>query len=739
MSPLVDGEAPGTRGAAAPSGVLPLTFSPWQLGALTLPHRVVTGSMHTGLETLDDGGAALGAYYAERIRGGAALVITGGLAVSPEGCGADDFSVLGDPVSDERFRAAVTAVHEAGGLIAAQLFHAGRYALLEGVTDAHGRAVHPVAPSALQWRGRGSALPEELDEVGILRTIDDFRRAAERAIELGFDAVEIMASEGYLINQFCSPATNRRTDDWGGDPVRRRRFAVEVLRAVRRAVGYDVPVIVRMSGADLVPGSTTPEETAALARDLVRAGADALNVGIGWHESVVPTVQAAVPHAVWLRYSEAVAAAIALPGDPTAPTAVPVIASNRITDLRDVEKVLAGGAITAVALARSFLADAAIVDRSRSGRFDDVNTCIGCNQACLDRSFVKQPVSCLVNPRAATETRYPLTLTATPGRFAVVGGGPAGLVAATDLAERGHRVTLFEAAESLGGQFRLAAQIPTKEDYALTVVHYERRLRALGASIELGTAATVALLASGGFDGTVLASGVRPRSIDVPGASLPQVRDYETALRDGVPPGRVVIIGGGGIGVDVAKYLVLSHDPAERARAFERRFDLPGPSTFFESPDLPQRARTHDLHAVTPTLETASSTTRPGSQVTLLRRSGRFGDGMGITSRWVALGELREAGVRMETELAYERITEEGVHIVRADGSRELIPADVVLVCAGQVSHDPLSAGLRERDIRFELVGGALDASRVDAVRATRQGLDAARALAPAAVARRTA
>jgi 2,4-dienoyl-CoA reductase (NADPH2) len=700
------------------------TFSPWRLGALELPHRVITGSMHTGLETLDDGGAALSAYYAERIRGGATLIITGGLAVNAEGCGADDFSVLGDPASDARFAAAAAAVHAEGGFIAAQLFHAGRYALLDGVTDAQGRPVHPVAPSPLAWRSAGAQVPVELDEAGIRRTIDDFRIAAERAVSLGFDAVEIMASEGYLINQFCSPVTNRRDDEWGGDARRRRRFAVEVLRAVRQGVGFGVPVIVRMSGADLVPDSTTQDETDALARDLVRAGADALNVGIGWHESKVPTVQAAVPHGVWLRYAEAVARAIALPSDPTAPSAVPVIASNRLTDLRDAEDILARGAITAVALARPFLADAAIVDRSRNGHFDAVNSCIGCNQACLDRSFVKQPVSCLVNPRAGTETRYPLTLSSAPAHYAVVGGGPAGLIAAEDLAARGNRVTLYEADAHLGGQFTLAARIPTKEDYALTVAHYASRLAELGARVELSHPVTVDELAAGGYAGVVVATGVRPRTFDIEGASLPHVLSYERAILDGVPAGRVAIIGGGGIGIDTAKFLVLSHDPAVRARAFEEQFQLASPSTFLESDALPQRTRVRERPGA------ALFAPRAGSSVTVLRRAGKFGAGMGLTSRWVALGELREAGVQFASDLDYRRITPSGVEVVFADGREALVPADVVIVCAGQVSHDPLSAALAARGIRHEVIGGALDASRVDAVRATRQGIDAARRLA---------
>jgi 2,4-dienoyl-CoA reductase-like NADH-dependent reductase (Old Yellow Enzyme family) len=697
------------------------TFSPWFLGRLELPHRVITGSMHSGLETLDDGGAALSAYYAERIEGGAALIITGGLAVNDEGRGAHDFSVLGESGSDARFAAAVAAVHAAGGRIAAQLFHAGRYALLQGLTGTDGSPLHSVAPSPIPWRGAAPQVPVELDEAGIQRTIDDFRIAAARAVELGFDAVEIMASEGYLINQFCSPVTNRRDDAWGGDAERRRRFAVEVVRAVRRGVG-DVPVIVRMSGADLIPGSTTQDETDELARALAGAGADALNVGIGWHESKTPTVQAAVPHGIWLRYAEAVAEALASPAS-EAPD-IPVIASNRLTDLRDAEDILARGAITAVALARPFLADAAIVDHSRRGDFSSVNSCIGCNQACLDRSFVMKPVSCLVNPRAGNETRYPVTIGARPGRFAVVGGGPAGLVAAADLAGQGHAVTLFEADAALGGQFRLAARIPTKEDYALTVAYYEGELTRHGATVQLNHAATLDELAA--FDGVVVATGVRPRSVEIPGAELPHVLSYERAILGGVPDGRVVIIGGGGIGIDTAKFLVLSHDPAERAAEFERRFELAQPSTFLEGSELPQRT-------VVAVLEKPVFAPRAGGEVTILRRTGKFGAGMGITSRWVALGELRDAGVTMLSELDYRRITPAGVEIVLGDGTERLVPADVVVVCAGQVSHDPLSAGLAARGVRHELVGGALDASGVDAVRATRQGLDAARRLTASA------
>ncbi|MBK4346177.1 FAD-dependent oxidoreductase [Lacisediminihabitans changchengi] len=671
--------------------LLPLTRSPWRLGGLEVQHRVVMGSMHTGLEVADDGGAALAEFYRERVIGGAALVITGGLAVSSVGRGGPDYGVLTDQRS--RWQKVTDSVHEAGGLISAQLFHAGRYAL--SLADADG-PMQAVAPSAVPWSAARGAVPRQLSGHEVLATIEDFARAASVAREVGFDAVEIMASEGYLINQFCSPLTNLRDDEWGGDAARRRRFAVETLRAVRAAVG-DLPVLVRMSGADLMPGSSTQEETDDLARSLVPrteygAGVDGLSVGVGWHESRVPTVQASVPHGAWLVYAERIAAVV--------DGAVPVIASNRLTDLRDVEAVLSRGDIAAVALARPFLADPRIVERSFAEDFGAVNSCIGCNQACIDRSLVFEPVSCLVNPRAARETRYPLVLE-TRRSVAVVGAGPAGLAAAADLHRRGHAVTLFDADEP-GGQFALAARIPGKEDYALTVSAALTQLA--GSELRFGTLATADDLAD--FDGVIVATGVVPRRVDIPGADLPHVLSYERALREGVPPGTVAIIGGGGIGVDVAAYLVESHDERTRAVEFSARFDLP------PTDHLARVGHTTRL--------------RPGSQVTVLRRSGRFGAGIGISSRWVALGRLRDHGVSMRTDLGYRRITADGVEIETAEGI-EMIPGRTVIVCAGQERNDSLVPGLVAAGIRHLVVGGARDATGVDAVRATAEALAAAR------------
>lgn len=676
---------------------LPRVRTPWRLGALTLPHRIVMGSMHTGLEVLDDDGEALAAFYAERAAGGAALIVTGGLAIDHAAKGGPDYAVLTDPAVKRRLSLAVNTAHDAGALVVAQLFHAGRYAVL-------GRDDGPaVAPSAVPWRGAAGTPLKAMTEPDIERTLDHYAEAAAAAIECGFDAVEIMASEGYLINQFCSPLTNLRDEDWGGDPGRRRRFALEALRRVVAAVA-GAPVLVRISGDDLMPGSSTPDEVDTLARELVHAGAAALNVGVGWHESRVPTVQAPVPHGAWLATSERVARAV---------HPAPVIASNRMTDLRDAELALGRGAVTAVALARPFLADPRILERSFAADFAAVNTCIGCDQACIDRSLTFRRVSCLVNPRAGFEAAYPLGTPEGRRRVAVVGGGPAGLAAAVDLVRRGHAVTLFEAGDTLGGQFRLAALVPGKEDYAATPRAAELELRRAGADLRLGVTAGVRDLA--GFDGVILATGVRPRRIALPGSDLPHVIDYEHAISQGVPAGTVAIIGGGGIGVDTATMLVEPGDPVTRAHEFTDRFSLEAQSGILE----PERRPWANL--------TARRATRPGSQVTVLRRAGRFGAGIGITARWVVVGALRDAGVRLANDLSYRRITRAGVEIEHADGRTELIPGETVILCAGQEPHNPLADAVRSAGMRVEVVGGARDASGVDAVRATTEGLAAAR------------
>jgi len=669
---------------------------PWRFGALELPHRVVMGSMHTGLEPRDDGGEALAAFYRERARGGASLIITGGISVNAEARGGPDYVVMTDAAVRRSYAAATSAVHEAGGFMSAQLFHAGRYAVGDWA----------VAPSPVPWRAARGLVPRELGREDIERTIADFAASAAAARDAGFDAVELMGSEGYLLNQFLSPLTNQRTDEWGGDATARRRFPLAVFAAVRAAVGPDFPISVRVSATDLMPGSTSEAEADAFAVALADAGVDALSMGVGWHESTVPTVQASVPHGAWIAYGERLADAVH-----AVHPELPVIASNRVNDLRDAEAILARGRVDAIALARPFLADSEIVNRSFAGDFTRINSCIACDQACIDRSLVFQEIGCLVNPRAARELEFPLVPAREPKRIAVVGGGPAGLAAADDLARRGHGVTVFEARDALGGQFALAARVPGKEDYALTVRSATARLRAAGAELRTGTAADAEALAS--FDGVVLASGVVPRAVDIPGADGPNVLSYEQAIRGGVPEGTVAIVGGGGIGVDLAAFLVEFHDEKARALAFEQRFGLDGSAEFSRS--RPTRALQRP---------------RPGSDVTVLRRQGKFGQGVGITSRWVNVGALQHAGVRMLAGIDYRRITAEGVEVVHEDGAVELIPGRTVVICAGQESNEALSAELTARGIRNEVVGGARDARSVDAVRATSEGIAAARRLA---------
>lgn len=672
-------------------------FTPVRIGKLELKHRIVMGSMHLNLERTDDGGAALAQFYRERALGGADLIITGGAAVNREGAGGRTYALVNEPESAPALARATAAVHEAGGHLALQLFHAGRYAF-EGTFG-----LRPLAPSSVYSRF-SRCEPEAMDEEQIQRTIADFASGARHAQELGFDAVEIMASEGYLINQFVSPLTNLRDDAWGGDAERRRRFPLAVLRAVRGAVGPEFPVIVRTSGTDLLDGSSTDRELDELAVELVAGGADALNVGVGWHESPVPTVQAMVPHGHWLPVARRVRTAVRAAG-----LEAPVIASNRVNSIPLADEALVRGDADLVAMARPFLADPQIVETSRAGRLKLVNTCIGCNEACLDRSFGDEPVSCLVNPRAGRELAYPPiplpTLPASqgtpgaqgapaappvrgeapavapvggPGQVAVVGAGPAGLQAAATLAAAGIRVDLYEAAEAIGGQFQLAGSVPGKSDFLETIRYFETLLPGLGVRVLTSLQARASDLT--GYAHVVVATGVLPRTVHIPGAELGHVMDYREAFAAPARVGRrVAIIGAGGIAVDLA-HLLAQADP-------ER-------------------------------------------EITIMRRTGRVGAGIGPSTRWAVLAELRAAGVRMLTGVDYRRITADGVEIADPDGAPEFVPGDTVILAAGQEPHATLAEALAHEAIPHTVIGGARDASGLNAVRAFDDGLRSGSAIA---------
>jgi 2,4-dienoyl-CoA reductase (NADPH2) len=642
--------------------VFDAAIRPGTIGNLALPNRIIMGSMHLGVERAGDG-ERLGAFYAKRARGGASLIVTGGAAVSRVGAGGPGYGLINEDVHADAFARVATAVHEARGRIALQLFHAGRYAFRAAF------GLQSVAPSAVPSKFSPDP-PRAMSEDEILATIDDFARGAQRARELGYDAIEIMGSEGYLANQFLSPVTNRRDDAWGGDAVRRMRFSLELVRTIRERVGKDYPIVFRMSGADLIEGSSTQDETIAFARALSSVGADALNVGVGWHESPTPTVQGIVPPGAWIPYAAAIKRNVGT---------LPVIASNRVNTVELADEILAAGSVDFISMARPFLADAAIVQKSATGRSHLVNICIACNQACIDRSIVDEEVSCMVNPSAMHESETSaIPVPSRTQRFAVVGGGPAGLEAARVLASLGHLVTLFEAADELGGQFRLARRIPGKSDFSGTIRYFSAELQRLGVTIELQRAIDerdLPLLRS--FDAVVVSSGVVPRTIEIPGADLPHVVDYAAFLRgEHRMHGPLAIIGAGGIGVDVAR---LACDEPDR-------YD----------------------------------------EITLLRRGKRIGERIGRTTRWVVLQELREHGVRMLTGVTYERILENGVEIVDARQERRLVPAATVVVAAGQLSNNGLATLLARHGIAHRLIGGARLATELDAVRAFREGMTTA-------------
>lgn len=665
--------------------MFPAALRAGNIGTLRLANRIVMGSMHLGIES---DGAALAEFYALRARGGAALIVTGGSCVNRAGAGGRNYSFINEASSTQPLRRAVDAVHAAGGRIALQLFHAGRYAYQESF------GIQPVAPSAIASRFSPDP-PRAMDEGDIEATIADFAGGARRARELGFDAVEVMASEGYLLNQFLSPLTNRRDDAWGGDVERRMRMPLRVLREIRGAAGDDFPVIFRVSGADLMQGSSTQDEALIFVRRLADDGVDALNVGIGWHESPIPTVQQMVPHGIWVRYAAAVKRAV---GD------LPVIASNRINSIALADEVIASGATDFVSMARPFLADAEIVSKSARGEAALVNTCIACNQACIDRSLIDAPVSCMVNPRAGRELDFPESRTDAPRRFAVIGGGPAGMECARALAALGHRVELFEAEHELGGQFRMARRIPGKAEFGETIRYFTNELVRLGVVVHLDAPVNDAQTLRD-FDGIVLATGVLPKDISLRGRDLPHVIDYAQLLLHDAPTGdRVAILGAGGIGVDVAHFLSHGEADADVTTRFLYEQGLAAP----------------DDGAVLVTKR---------KSVAVMRRGRSVGERIGKTTRWAVLAALRSAGVSTLTGVNYEAIEPGGIRVRNTAGEDALVEADTVVVAAGQERNDRLLDAIRSLGVPYRVVGGAKDASGLDAVRAFEEGLRAAHEL----------
>ena len=675
----------------------PHLLAPLDLGFVTLKNRVLMGSMHTGLEDRARDYPRLAAYFAERAAGGVGLIVTGGMAPTIRGWLAPFASSMIFPWQVKRHRLVTDAVHAAGGRICMQILHAGRY------------GYHPlsVAPSALQ-SPITPFKPRALSKAGIERQVRGFVRAARLAQRAGYDGVEVMGSEGYFINEFTTPRVNRRQDEWGGNAANRYRIAVEIVRRIRAAVGMDFIIVYRLSMLDLVPDGNSWDEIVAQARAVEAAGATLINTGIGWHEARIPTIATMVPRAAFSWVTRR------LKGE----VGIPLVTTNRINTPAVAEKVLADGDADMVSMARPLLADAEFVRKAAEGRADEINVCIACNQACLDHTFSRRTATCLVNPRACHETELNYPPAAVAKTLAVVGAGPAGLAFASVAAGRGHRVTLFEAAGEIGGQFNMAKRIPGKEEFSETLRYYARQLELNGVELRLGVTAEPDALS--GYDEVILATGVTPRRPDIEGLDHPSVLSYIDVLlgrveaRVKVGP-RVALIGAGGIGFDVSEFLgQQEHD----------HYVLPRPEEFARQwgidMSLSARGGVKDVVARPEPL---------AREIWLLqRKASKPGKDLGKTTGWIHRLSLARRGVHMLAGVEYRRIDDRGLHILH-DGEEKLLEVDNVVICAGQVPRRDLQAPLQAAGVKVHLIGGADVAVELDAKRAIRQGSELAAAL----------
>lgn len=663
-------------------------LAPLDLGFVTMRNRSLMGSMHTALEETENGFNRLAAFYAERARGEAGLIVTGGIAPNPAGRVFTGAAKMDTEHEADEHRPITKAVHDNGGLIAMQILHTGRY------------GYHSDAVGASELRAPISIVrPKKLDEEGILKTIADYAQCAKLAQHAGYDGVEIMGSEGYLINQFTAARTNDRDDAWGGSYENRMRFPVEVVKAVRKAVGEKFIIIYRLSLLDLVDGGSSWDEVVLLGKAIEKAGATIINTGIGWHEARIPTIAMVVPRGIFSQVTAKLKKEVTLP----------VVTSNRINTPEVAEEILARGDADIVSMARPFLADGFFVAKARQGKAELINTCIACNQACLDHTFSGKLTSCLVNPRACNETNLNYIKTTAPKKIAVVGAGPAGLSASTVLAERGHSVTLFDANTKVGGQLNIAREIPSKREFDETMRYFANMLKEHQVDVRLGKKVSADELIAAKFDAVILATGIKPRKLGIPGAESVKVMSYLDVLRDKKPVGKnVAIIGGGGIGYDTALYLTdPGHDTWQNPEEFAKEwgFDL----------KVETRAGLRE--------KSAEHKASP-RHVTMFKRSkGKFGGTLGKTTGWVHKITLEERGVEQISNVTYEKVDDAGLHY-GLKNEVKVLPVDTIVVCAGQEPLRELEAGLTAAGVPTHIIGGAKEAGELDAKRAIAEGAE---------------